>query len=707
MPRNVATVVENNFTSGLITEATALNFPENAVTDTYDCIFDEKGKVSRRLGFDFETDYETKAVVKTNKAIREYLWENAAGTSDFNFVVVQIGSTLYFYRTEADTALSGGILASTISITPFVIGGAPAEGTEECSFAAGKGYLFVTHPYCDPFYVTYTSATNVFSATRIIVRIRDTVGVDDGLDVDENPTTLSDLHKYNLWNQGWEAKPSVPSNGRVDGYRNTWSKYPSNAEVWWLYKDLEDNFNPRLAASHSRGTSRAPKGSIILGPFHQDRSAATGIPNIPVTSAGYQRPSTTAFYAGRVFYSGVKGQSYVDKIYFSQIIESPSQFGECFQQNDPSSEFAFDLLASDGGLIDLPGSGEIIKLHAIEGHLLVFTKTGIWSITGSTGVGFTAVDYTVRQISSISALSHTSFVDVKGFPVWWNLDGIYTLTVQGALGQVSVVPLSEKKIDDFYDLIPLESKRYAKGAYNSRENTIQYLYRSTAPTDVEERYEYDRVLNANALSTAFYPWTISASTLKINGIVAMQGVGSTLTTSNVTDEDGATVTDGTGVAVTVTSSVTQALTSTTKFLCSSPSGSDYLFTFAENKDDTYVDWETFGTGINYDSYFVTGYKVHGDAQRKFQSNYVYVYADHEEPSKFYFQGIWNYATSGNTGRYSSRQYIQMDAGNYGYRWKRIKVRGHGISLQFKVTSEDGEPFDLVGWTVFETGNALP
>jgi hypothetical protein len=37
--------VENSFINGLITEATGLNFPEKAVTETSDCIFDIDGSV--------------------------------------------------------------------------------------------------------------------------------------------------------------------------------------------------------------------------------------------------------------------------------------------------------------------------------------------------------------------------------------------------------------------------------------------------------------------------------------------------------------------------------------------------------------------------------------------------------------------------------------------------------------------------------------
>ena len=41
------------------------------------------------------------------------------------------------------------------------------------------------------------------------------------------------------------------------------------------------------------------------------------------------RPRSIAFFAGRVWYGGVKG-----KIYFSRIVENIGLVGECFQEQD-------------------------------------------------------------------------------------------------------------------------------------------------------------------------------------------------------------------------------------------------------------------------------------------------------------------------------------------------------------------------------------
>jgi hypothetical protein len=46
MPAQVLSTVENNFTKGFVTEFTGLNFPENAATDTDNCLYDIVGHVT-------------------------------------------------------------------------------------------------------------------------------------------------------------------------------------------------------------------------------------------------------------------------------------------------------------------------------------------------------------------------------------------------------------------------------------------------------------------------------------------------------------------------------------------------------------------------------------------------------------------------------------------------------------------------------------
>ncbi len=206
MPQQSIVAVENSFINGLVTEATGLNFPESACTETFDCVFGIDGSVYRREGFDFEGNYTTKTINRANVVVNSYLWQNVAGDGNVTVLVLQVGNKLYFYETSGSGIFSTGAVASTVTLTP--VAGAPITETVEAQFSDGNGYLFVTHPYCDPMRIAYDTTTDTATATSLNLKIRDFEGaLADSLAVDARPTsTLAALevnHKYNLYNQGW------------------------------------------------------------------------------------------------------------------------------------------------------------------------------------------------------------------------------------------------------------------------------------------------------------------------------------------------------------------------------------------------------------------------------------------------------------------------------------------------------------------------
>src|SRR3954469_8792195 len=98
MPRQTKTSVENNFTGGLKTEFTGLNFPENACTDCDNTVFSLLGNITRRKGFDFETNASFTPLDRSVAALSTFIWENAGGDGSTKLFVVQVGLTIYFYK---------------------------------------------------------------------------------------------------------------------------------------------------------------------------------------------------------------------------------------------------------------------------------------------------------------------------------------------------------------------------------------------------------------------------------------------------------------------------------------------------------------------------------------------------------------------------------------------------------------------------------
>jgi hypothetical protein len=715
MPRNSGFYVESDVSGGVVTDFTGLNFPEKSAISADNVIFSEKGRIERRKGFDYEPNYTFNTVSRTDKVVNSYLWRSVGGNGDLTFAVLQVGNILSFYLVSA-SSLSSGKVAQEIDLNTYLVPGSPNDSVE-CQFASGNGKLFVTHPYADPFYIDYNADTGVFSVTSIILKIRDFEGVVDGLETETRPTTLSNEHKYNLYNQGWYITTNT-WNGSALAKRNVleyWDQYrsdfPSNSDVWHLFKGPANNTNVQGEIFWSYyfdrfalGNSPAPKGHYILDLHYQDRSSLSGITGLPVKTTGYNGVSTVAFFAGRVWYAGIATPGFNQKLYFSQLIERDAQYGQCYQTNDPTSEVTFDLLPTDGGVISIADAGTVLKLFPLDNVLLVFATNGIWAITGSTGIGFTATDYSVNRISSISVLDTKSFIDVNGVPAWMNSEGIYV--VRQAQTGLQVQSLTDQKFKKFMDDIPTECKKYARGYFNPYTRVIQWLYRSTVPTSITQRYEFDRALNINVVANSFYPWSISFSEVSVNGLLVIEGSSVSTVDEAVRDNNDDLVTVSSGT-VTVPTYSLEGVEPSFKYIVTTPNGSDYSLTFAETINETYTDWVLANDPVIYDSHVSWGYKVQGEGIKKLQVTYIEVYTDNEEQGTFDLQSIWDYATTQETGRWSTKQRCESPSSSYSFMKFKRKLRGHGTAVQVRITSVDTKPFSLVGFSSWITANTRP
>ena len=813
MPQQVLNSTENNFTKGLLTEFTGLNFPENAATAASNCVFTLIGDVTRREGFNYETNFVLNNVANTNQAVSTYKWNNASGDGLTQFVVQQVGGTLYFYKSSSATAASplSTQLLTTVNIAMSVPTGGTFDATFECQYADGNGYLFVYHPSCDPTYCVYNPSTATVTGTTIPIQIRDFVGVlEPGLGLTVRPNVLSTEHSYNLQNQGWTSGNNwfttsqttvIPATGPLTinvgtglsitngdvmtmsaedtlynapsfsfgtilqrqiatltgtvtnysgstltlnitsfsiasntfnfpnyggdgltfyvigsfyginhpwsvssinkGVINTWhtaeGNYPSNSDVWWYFKNTLDVFDPANTQPNvTVSTGRAPQGHYVLNAFNLDRNSISGLTGI-TTATTNSRPATGTWFQGRVWYTGVNSTfltagdvpttSWTENIYFSQIVTDPSQFGNCFQTNDPTSQTLFNLLPTDGGVIQIQGCGGIYKLFPLLNALLVFAANGVWYISGSTGIGFAANDYSIVKLSAVRSISSYSFVDINGLPMFWNEEGIYAVepAKQGTsllnsplhVNPLEVNPVTVGTIQTYYDAIPLQAKKYARAVYDPINYIVQWLFKSTNETSVTDRYTYDSILNYNNFRKAFYPYNFDITTNNppvISSITYVQSPG------------------GTG-----------APASTIKYL--TRNGPDTAFTFSEENDPTFVDWRSASVSNNFISTFTTGYKLHGKALTRTQVPYTYVYSrTNGEPLSYNIQTQWDYPLNTNSGRISNQQFVTINAPNFGMAFRRHRLRGWGIALQLIFTSVQGQPFDFMGWALYETVN---
>src|SRR5690606_2249170 len=129
MARGATITVENNFTRGLITEFTAMNFPENAVTEADNVVFSELGKVTRRLGLNAEVGFAQRGLQNLNngfalggdEAFTEFRWQSVDQEGSITFLVQQIGSILRFFSADQEGALSTSLAPFSVDLADFRI----------------------------------------------------------------------------------------------------------------------------------------------------------------------------------------------------------------------------------------------------------------------------------------------------------------------------------------------------------------------------------------------------------------------------------------------------------------------------------------------------------------------------------------------------------------------------------------------------------
>lgn len=201
MPRQQARKQFLNFVQGLNTESSPLVFPENTAKDLDNVDLDRDGSIKRRRGIDFEalgaySDTTTALFAEADLqtyAVSAHEWESVNNDDSLNFLVIQIGGTLYFHQlgaTVVSTSIIGLINLENLRVrddyTTFVM-----------DTAVGKGRLFVVSRGLSPLYISYDADTNRFTATKLTVKVRDVTGIPESRSSSPVPGDISPVNPVN------------------------------------------------------------------------------------------------------------------------------------------------------------------------------------------------------------------------------------------------------------------------------------------------------------------------------------------------------------------------------------------------------------------------------------------------------------------------------------------------------------------------------
>lgn len=321
------------FNRGINTEASLLSFPDGFSTDEQNFDLDINGSRRRRRGLQLESGGSNYTLPSSSyvpgDVVRSFKWENVAGDSSLNFIVVQAGHYLHFYQdlsaTSGSAVISSNKLSITVDLRNYKTAGATSLDVAQnpIDLAYGRGHAFVVQKYINPFWIKYDTETSSITVTPITIRERDFEGIDDGYSNTAQPAAALPSHTYNLLNRGWKeadistyqtAKSKQPSKAMVPylGYRRATTA--NVAEQDWTKAFSADKLDAELFQD-----APAPQGHFIRNPFNTAQVQLPGASNQLAITNWTISGTTAGTQTVTIDTSGAHGLSSSDSVEISGL----------------------------------------------------------------------------------------------------------------------------------------------------------------------------------------------------------------------------------------------------------------------------------------------------------------------------------------------------------------------------------------------------
>lgn len=709
MPKPSKTAEINSFVGGLISEASPLTFPPNASVSEDNFVLNRDGTRDRRLGMDFEENYQLittgyTAAALGSLAITPYRWDDVAEIVGQSFLVIQFGSNLHIYDITVSDVTQDG-LKEVVAIANF-------DGSATLSFTSVDGQLVLAGGEGHVWVMTY--ANNAFTVETRRLLVRDLWGVDashteggttynlnEGNETSRRPNALSRNHMYNLRNQSFSKARRIESTDALgDPIQEVFAnggRFPSNSDMIWAGMGFEtiadqtrEEFDGGLMIDASEGSAAAGRGSFIIDALtrgaSRDAAIAANIAREPaltrnvggsvladVTPGG---ATQVAEFSGRIFYGGfsgavTNGDSRSPKLssylLFSQLVENSADINLCYQDGDPASRSESDILATDGGFLRISGMGQCLKMQVLANKLIVIASNGVWVLTGGSDFGFAADNYLVSKVSEFGALGAGSVVEAGGAIYYWATNGIYRLGAD-QFGELSSENITLTTIQTLYEEYDPAAKEAVVGLFDKYANKVRWLF--DIQTDILGAKTPTKELVLDLSIGAFYPSTIGITegiTPYPVALVETPPFRLGLSTDNiVVGGHQLAVNEGTDVLVTITS-IRSTGTRSIKYITVVQEELGSSWTLASYRDPDFKDWDSHeGAGVDAPAFLVTGALTAGQSDIDKQVNYLTMFLRKTEDgvrevdgdwvptgqSSCMLQSRWGWANSAASGRWS-------------------------------------------------------
>ena len=384
---------------------------------------------------------------------------------------------------------------------------------------------------------------------------------------------------------------------------------------------------------------------------------------MPITAEFRDNPRSSAAAFGRIFY-GLD-----NRIMFSQVlVDDINTLGKCYQKNDPTSSELSDILATDGGDIQLQNAGRIFKIEEFLNGVVAFADNGVFYVYGPQA-GFNATDYSVQKVTEFTLFSPRGSQRVGDAIFYVSESGIFVLQ-PNQFGELKAENITEASINTYFEEFLVTD---IITGYNPSDKQIHFISPST-----KKGLIYDLRVNA------WYPQQYSGTNHTVDSIVRERSNLYFLNNDSVNDvHNFATLTDRTF----------------------NDFGESYD-SFILSQPETLGGFSTKQTAVNLKIVMekteteITSVDGSGE--------YVFDY-----PSACLFKALWDFETEAspkttkrtvNLYRLNKKRIVPTsfpwtyDTGETTVE-NRINIRGTGKAVQYKFSSEPNKDLRIFGYAV--------
>lgn len=732
MSQRKLSVEVNKFNKGLVGSASPVDFPIDAASVMKNFIIEKDGSLRKRGGLYRAHYYTTTLGNYANKdQSRSYgILRNPAGVDGFLLLSdMQRGSqpiSEVFYCDNLTGNVSRVPVVDDETFVPY------SQYSNICSASQSYNNWYATKRGNG---VTARSISCRYDPTSNRVLVRNQV---DNIKIRDSWGAYPDLDSSYFYDTGASITPSALAAARYNAKNRGFSTQDlyvqeiSGGGAYGFSGVPGKSFSPHLTASINNDydeskqaipLTSAPRGRVIFNMFEFSRfvEAASDTYSIAGTSATTLGPSRwtgadvfNVAWGGRIFYWSIGAA--IDSsssstpeptlpnpnsmILFSQVVDVGDAHYKCYSFNDPTAGITTDgdlqkyaqPVETDGGVIVIEGTGDIISLVPFANSLVVFAENGIWEVTGP----FSPINYGVNKVSEVRCVDSKSIVVLESQVIFMGDNSINAIKMDLRSRSLFVEDISTASLSDIYlDRYKFDSSNSNNwSAYNSEDGVVQW-----ATVDRSSFFSQGtvKILCFDVALSAFYekefilpPMTLLTGMyddpIRERGIVYV--IESYISNGGFGNAEVGLYFEGTGLTDDITYyrlSDLQKLTANNPVVAELETGAASFGDASKSKNAPYISMYFKQTEGSYDEAGVF-----------------------DRPTSCLMQLKWDFSRSGDTGKwtdekemYRLKRFNYPDTSSFDYGYDVVvtknKIRGRGKALRIKLTVPEGKTCHLYGW----------